>query len=323
MKIKINCIGDSVTEGMRMEGHHTAEYGKHTYPAWLNTILTDQGYEVEINNYGHGGERIAEVAVRCGAMPCFTTEDIILLDNQEVSLGVREKENGKIFNTKLKIFSSADGKDDLFVYFTQMSHDTNPVIIDGVACEMQVKNENENVIKKLNNDGEATFIPKGSLLFTANKKNSDINIFYIGINDGANLTLEKYINILSECGKVNGGKYIILGSTHPLFEVWKDVQGQNKYEVYKRACYKAFGYHFIDMYDEFSRNGVGIALQCKMFLDKTPEELNVMREKLSKHIIPKEFIYDGVTDNDPHLSKEGYRVVAELIIHRMKLLHYI
>ena len=37
--ITIQCYGDSVTEGMMMEGHHTAEYGKKSFPAHTNTIL--------------------------------------------------------------------------------------------------------------------------------------------------------------------------------------------------------------------------------------------------------------------------------------------
>ena len=37
-KIIINCVGDSVTEGMATEGHHTSEYGKSPYPARLSTL---------------------------------------------------------------------------------------------------------------------------------------------------------------------------------------------------------------------------------------------------------------------------------------------
>ena len=62
-KIIINCIGDSVTEGMAMVGHHSAEYGKDSYPAQLYTMLVDNGYNVKVNNYGHGGEKVAEIGV--------------------------------------------------------------------------------------------------------------------------------------------------------------------------------------------------------------------------------------------------------------------
>ena len=41
--ITINCFGDSVTEGMTMDGHHTADYGKKPFPAQLYTMLRDEG----------------------------------------------------------------------------------------------------------------------------------------------------------------------------------------------------------------------------------------------------------------------------------------
>ena len=43
-KIVINCVGDSVTEGMSMVGHHTSDYGKASYPARLYTILKDNNF---------------------------------------------------------------------------------------------------------------------------------------------------------------------------------------------------------------------------------------------------------------------------------------
>ncbi len=327
-KLIINCVGDSVTEGMTMDGHHTAEYGKHPYPAQLFTILTDCGYDVEVNNYGHGGEKVAEIAARCGGAACYLTEDIVVPgDGSVVSLGVQHRaEDGRALDTKLKLYCDGDASDDPFVFFTQMSHDTNPVLIDGNYYEMSVQNENENVIRKKEPDGKDTLIPKGSVLFTANNRCPDVSVFYGGINDNASLTLERFKSIFTKCALASGGKYIVLGSTHPLWEKWSDIKGETneeKYEYYKRECRKTFGVHFIDLYDEFSRKGVDIALSAGCFADLSEEQICVMREKLSKHIIPAEFTYNGENDNDVHLSKEGYRVVAELIFERMRLLSYI
>ena len=45
--------------------------------------------------------------------------------------------------------------EDICVYFTQMSHDTNPVTIDGTQYIMSVKDDNENLIEKRVADGNA------------------------------------------------------------------------------------------------------------------------------------------------------------------------
>ena len=325
-KIIINCVGDSVTEGMATEGHHTSEYGKSPYPARLYTLLKDNGYDVEVNNYGHGGECFPDIVARIGGIAAVISQDLIVPDNIPVSLGRRSREKGKNLETKLKLCYADESGEDLCVYFTQMSHDTNPVTIDGKQYIMSVKDDNENLIEKAVPDGEETIIPAGSLLFTANKRTPDVNIFYGGINDGESFTLKKFIDFTKKCGEVNGGRYIVLGSTHPIFERWSDVAGttnEEKYKNYRRACVENFGIHFIDLYDEFSRHGVDMVLEAGYLRDKTAEDIKSIREKLKNHIIPKEFTYNKESENDVHLSQEGYHVIAKLIFERLKLLGYI
>lgn len=325
-KIVINCVGDSVTEGMATDGHHTAEYGKSPYPARLYTILQDNGYNVEVNNYGHGGECFPDIVARIGGIAAVISEDLTVSDNTPVSLGRRIRENGKNLKTRLKLCYTDESGEGLCVYFTQMSHDTNPVTIDGKQYIMSVKDDNENVIEKAAPDGKETLIPAGSILFTANKRTPDVNIFYGGINDGESFTLKKFIGFTKKCADVNGGRYIVLGCTHPIFEKWGDVSGETteeKYMTYRRACLENFGIHFIDLYDEFARHGIDMALESGYFKDKTAEELGGMREKLANHIVPKEFIFNKKDENDVHLSEEGYQVIAMLIFERLKLLGYI
>ena len=326
-KIVINCVGDSITEGMGMRGHHFSDYGAATYPARLYTILKDNGYgNVEVNNYGHGGECYAEIVARAGGVAAVITEDLTVPDNMRVSLGVRERENGKTLNTKLKLCYADENGEDICVYFTQMSHDTNPVIIDGMKYIMDVENDNENVIKKMYTDHKDTYIPAGSVLFTANKRDPDVNIIFGGANDGASMTLKKFIELTKKCASVNGGKYIVLGSTHAIFKNWADVPGdsvEEKYRYYRRACIESFGIHFIDLYDEFSRHGLDIALEAGYFKDLSGDEKNIIREKLSNHIMPAEFVYDKKSENNVHLCEEGYHVIAALVFERLKLLGYL
>ncbi len=326
-KTRIHCYGDSVTEGMNMLGHHTAAYGMDSYPAQLYTILTDAGYNVEVKNYGHGGERIEEVAVRCGGVACYTTEDILVpRDRGCVSLGKRCVDDAqRVSGTKLKIFSGKTQSEDLHIFFTQMSHDTNPVIINGRRYEMQVLGENENVISQQEPNLMPDLIPKGSLLITANEKNADVNIFYAGINNWQNLTLQSYIALMQKCAAANGGRYLILGATHAIWEQWPDLEGSStqRYDTYRRACYRAFGIHFVDLYEEFSRHGLDIALQSGCFADKNTEEQRAMREKMKDHRIPAEFSYDGKSENNVHLSKEGYCVIARLVYQRLLQLSYL
>lgn len=324
--ITISCTGDSVTEGMSLNGAHYARYGESPYPARLTTLLQDNGYtNVKVTNQGHGGERIADVVARLGGLPCITTENITIpADNSPVGLGEMTKTLGVLGGTKLVIPYGEDETEYPHVYFTQTSHDTNPITIDGVKYNLTVSN-NQNFIAKVDNDGKETVIPKGSYLFTNDNRNPSVNIIYAGINDGSALTFRRWLDNLKSCAEVNGGKYVILGATHPLFNNWSDLTGTDdeKYSAYRKMCDKEFGVHFIDLYDEFSRHALDYALSAGYYSDKTADELNEMRQKFENHIIPKEMCYDGVTENNVHLSEEGYHVIAMLIFERLKLLNYI
>lgn len=325
-RLTINCIGDSVTEGMSLTGAHYARYGESPYPARLQTLLTDNGYTyVTVNNYGHGGERTADIAARLGGLACFISEDIVIpADNQKVSLGTMVKENGHVVGTKIKVpYPDANGE-DYCVYITQTSHDTNPVNIDGVEYTMTVSNGADWIAKTVA-DGKETTIPEGALFFTANDRSGTVNILYGGINDGAELTFVRWANMMEACGEVNGGKYIVLGCTHALFNNWADIEGDtlaDKFKYYHRKCTERFGPRFIDLYDEFARHGLDYAISAGYLQDESEEAIEEMRVKLSAHIIPGQFCYDG-NDGNVHLSEAGYHVVAMLVFERLKLLNYI
>lgn len=325
--ILINCTGDSVTEGMGLNGAHTANYGKSPYPARLYTLLVDNGYDnVRVNNYGHGGERIAEIAGRVGGVPIYVAENITIpASNDEVSLGTNTSPSGRVSGTKLKQLYSDSNGNDYEVYFTQTSHDTNPVYIDGIAYTMSI-HDDANWIKKATADDKETVIKANSLVYTNDNRLPNVNIMYAGINDGASLTLERFIDNMKSCGEINGGKYIVLGSTHALFNNWADVQGSTldqKYEYYRRKCFEAFGNHFIDLYKDFFEHALEYSLESGYFTDKSESELEQMENLLNQHIIPAEFSYNKSSQGNVHLSEEGYHVIAMLIFDKLKRLNYI
>ena len=55
-------------------------------------------------------------------------------------------------------------------------------------------------------------IPKGSLVFTAHKRCPDVSVLFAGLNDGGALTLQRWLDTMEACGKLNGGKYIVIGA---------------------------------------------------------------------------------------------------------------
>ena len=324
--ITIQCYGDSVTEGMMMEGHHTAEYGKKSFPAQLYTLLRDRGYDVSVTNCGHGGEDVSSIAARMGAIPCYLAKELTVpADGEWVSLGKRRRVDGRNYDTDLRICDADPAGEDYCVYLTQMSHDTNPVYFDGKPYEMKTADD-ANYIRKIEKDGKPGFIRSGAQVLTSNFRNADVNIIYIGINDGRSLTLARYLDVMKKCAAMNGGRYIMLGATHALFNNWSDVEGsstEEKYRVYKRACLEAFGTHFVDLYDEFSHRGLDLALEKGYFSDIDAARLDEMRSLLGLHILPAEFAYDKTSQGNVHLSEEGYYVIAELLFERMRQLGYL
>lgn len=323
--IVINCVGDSVTEGMGVDGDYTSAYGKAPYPARLYTILKDNGYDVSVNNYGHGGERIPDMAARIGAYPCVFLEDVTIpSDNTAVSLGTMVAVDGRVTGTKIAVpYADTDGN-DYCVFFTQTNQDTNPLYVENTELTLTIGN-NENYIKKRIADSKAMTIKAGEFLFTRDNRNPSVNVVMGGINDGASMTLKRYVDMMTACMNANGGKAVILGSTHLLCSTWSDVTGSSadeKWNTYHRACIEAFGNKFIDLYYEFPIRAVQIALDSGYWADKTTAQIQAIQAKLDAHIMPSELTVDGVEGN-VHLNEVGYHIIGTLVFERLKRLNYI
>ena len=312
---KICCIGDSLTEGYMMQGAHYANYGDATYPAQLTTLLWDNGYDYwTVENYGHGGETLADIVCRNGGFPICFTEDITI------------PANGNPVDITNKLYTPVKNSNGInyIIKLTALSHDTSPIYINGFSYTMTIT-DNHMYIAKTVNDNQTTTILKNTLMFANTFKNAHIYIVYGGVNDGASLTLANWIKFNKSMGNNNGGRYIVIGATRPLWNNWSDITGTDaeKYQKYVEKANEEFGVRFIDLYKDFFQNALPYALSAGYFSDKTAEELQSMRALLNQHIIPAEFSYDNAHQGDIHLNKAGYYVMAKLIYDRLIELNYI
>jgi len=319
----ISCWGDSITEGMYLDGNHSAEYGKAPYPAQLNTIMTDNGHEdFTVNNYGHGGECMPDVMARLGAVCAVFTEDVVVPgDGSTVTIGTHAETGGLRTDSKIQIpFKNKNGT-NYNVALTQLSHDTNPITINGNQFSMSISSQ---TIYLSQQSGSSITIPKGSLMFTADNRNSTIDIVYAGVNDAISLTLEIYLKFMAKVAEKNP-KYLCIGCQNALFQYWSDLTGTvaEKYEAYSAACTEQMGVHFVDLYQEFYTVAMKYALEGGYFSDKTAEELAAMETLLSQKTMPAEFSYDNAHEGNVHLNAAGYYVIARIIYNRLLALNYI
>lgn len=323
----IICTGDSVTEGMNMDGGGYAEYGKAPYPAQLYTMLVDNGYDFEVVNQGQGGETAPTMVARTGGMACRTHHDVNLpQDTSWVDFGntiTAESCNMQIPVKKL------DGVTDFGVYFTVLKPVTQPLFIDGNLYDCNVISQNSNFylqIRKQSADNKATKIPAGTIVLTHSSKSPYLNIVFGGYNGRRELNFEKWSTMMESCLTTSANKGFIIGCHIAIWEEWADITGSTadeKYADYRKKCYDKFGFRFIDLYDLWFRHALDYCLDAGYFSDKTQAELDAIAAKLEQHIVPAEFSYDGQHEGNVHLNREGYYVIAKLIFDRLKAIHYI
>jgi len=319
----ISCWGDSITEGMYLDGNHSAEYGKAPYPAQINTILTDKGYkDFTINNYGHGGECTPDIMARLGAVCALFTEDITVNgDGTPVAIGTHAESGGLRTDSKIQIPFKNKNNANYNVALTQLSHDTNPITINGNQFSMSISNQ---TIYISQNSGTAITIPKGSLMFTADNRDSTIDIVYCGVNDATSMTLEIYLKFMKKVAEKNPN-YLCIGCQNALFQYWSDLAGTvaEKYATYSEACTEQMGVHFVDLYQEFYPVAIKYAREGGYFSGKTAEELATMEDLLAQKTMPAEFSYDDAHQGNVHLNAAGYYVIARIIYNRLVALNLI
>lgn len=327
--LTINCFGDSTTDGAFVSGEHGAEYGKSTYPARLQTLLTDNEYDVQVVNSGVAGERTPDATIRVGGFPCILQEDVTIpADNTPQPLGTNlSSSRGRVFGTTIQIPLAGRDGTDFCVYFTATSVSRYPYInMDGLELVVTRGSESPypNYIAKKVNDNKATIIPKGSMLFTSNDRNDNVNIVMIGINDQYALRMSDWMTMMEKCMQASN-RCLIVSSWVPFFNAWYDMTGTTtaeKYAEFLREVNSKFGIYHVDMYALWYEHALEYALASGYLTDLTTEQKTAIQNKLDNHIIPAEFTYNN-TEGQAHLNEIGYQVVAMIIFDRLKRVSFI
>ena len=323
----IACYGDSITEGMGMTDIGTAVYGGDCYPSHLLTMLTDANINARVFNYGHSGERSTEICARVGGRICgYLGEDVTIPSNNAAqSLGVAIVTNYKV--TGSKIYSTgknADGSTAQLL-FTKLDHDTRPLMVGDRLCNIDKASQDGGTIQTINlatAAGEDVTIPALSVLTTGNsKRNADVAIVYMGVNDGTNLTLDEWID---RCNSIieRNPKTLILGATNQNWTFWTGMTGTNaeKRATYLNACLANFGSYYLDLYDILTtKRGIDIALAGGYLSDRTAEQISADNTAIANRQTPPSLTIDG-TAGEVHLNSIGYYVLAKVVYDKINQL---
>ena len=320
----IACYGDSVTEGMGMSDIGTATYGGDTYPSQLFTLLSDNGFNIDVKNYGHSGERSTEVCARVGGRICgYLGEDVTIPSNNAgTSLGVAVVSNYKVTGSKLySTGKNADGTTAQLL-FTKLGHDTRPLMIGDYLCNIYQAQQEGGMLQTINfvtPQGKEVTIPALSVLTTGNsKRNPDICVVYMGINDGTNLTLTEWID---RCKSVieRNPKTLILGSTNHNWTFWTGMTGTDaeKRATYLNACLANFGSYYLDLYDILTtEKGINIAVSAGKLSGRTEEQITADNNAIANRQTPPSLTLEG-TAGEVHLNSIGYYVLAKSVYDKL------
>ena len=339
---KIVCTGDSVTEGSHLDDAGSSNYGSPSYPAQLNTMLKDAGYDrYAVINQGNGGEELPDMVMRTCGMMNFLTQNITLSNSEDhwddwVDIGsywARNTDNRKIA-IPYKDLNDVDYK----VCLLHAYGETSPVFIDGNYYNFRTRGSSVtgeegltyDEIQKVSRDNKVTLIPAGTSIITGTSKAPFISIIMGGHNRADYLNFEKWAEMSESCLKT-GNIGLVIGYHKPIWNVWTDLAGNNttdegraeRYADYHRKSIERFGVNFIDLWDEFYRHAMDYCIDVGFFSNLSAARIAEMREDLANHILPVEFSYDGAHQGDVHLSKEGYYVIAKLIFDKLVALKYI
>ena len=313
--ITIRCAGDSVTGGVGTPDNHQAVLGGSSYPSILYTLLVNNGVNAVVENAGHGGEKTSAIVARLGGAELEINEDLIF-DSEGCAGPIDDKITATFSNTTVYPIT-----------FTSTDTDVNPVIINGISYEARKKkvDDQKKVFLYKDKSDATTVIKAGSKVKLSGAGRNSVNIIFAGINDAGSFSIDDYVAMLKAGAKVNGGQYIIVGPHRSFFDKASFVSGADKnerYANYKLRMQSEFGDHFLDLYTDWYGNALPVARSNGIFTDLSDDDLNRIQDKLNNRIIPSEFTYNG-SENNVHLNRAGYTVIAHLVYNKMVSLGYI
>lgn len=313
--LTIKCVGDSVTEGMAMPDAHQAVLDGSTYPSILYTMLKNNGKEVKVENAGHGGEDTATILARVGGIPLYVNEDL------------KFNGSGKVESIDKKLTAVFSDTIQLPISFKYTGTDVNPILINGNKYKASLE-ENNKVWKTAlyRGEGDSTsVIPAGTPAQLGGSTGNAVTIIFAGINDSADINIDKYVEMLKAGANACGGNYIILGPHQKIYDKANFVSGKTSEERrinYRNRMTAEFGNRFVDLNNDWCARALTVATQNGFFANSSADQLAAIQKKLNNRDIPAEFTYNNKAYN-VHLNKAGYTVIAQIVYEKLVELGYV
>lgn len=311
----INCIGDSVTEGMNMAAQGFATYHGDNYPSHLLKLLYDSDKDFAVNNYGASGEDTIAVCARAGGRGSS-----FFKVNQTFPAA------SSTFDITNILFSNFKNNDNyLPVNLSKGSYISEYMWISGHRFNV-AKSGNSTFILKV--DGENTDILLAgndpiTIGSTFYQRDADITIVYMGINDTV-ISMEQWIDRIRSIQEL-GSHVLVIGASSAIWTKFNDLSGDSsqKYYLYNAKCREAFGNTFLNLFRFMcTQAGIDIALAGGYLAGRTPEQIAADEAAINSGLTPPSLTLDGTAGN-VHFNDAGYYVMAKLIFDKLNQLHWI
>ena len=312
----INCLGDSVTEGMSMPDQTFANYYGSTYPSHLLKLLYDNGYDYFVNNYGVSGESSIEVCARVGGRGSAYFEQNTVFPGAATLLDL----------TGILYSSFKDENNQQYVVdFQRGGYRSEYVWIENLCYELAISG-GVAYLKKIDVELSDVTIPRNKSFIVGDayyNRNPNITIVYMGINDN-DISMTQWIDRINSIKEVNGGHVLVIGSTSHWWTKFTDVRDTAyPYEEYYNRARETFGNTFVDLeYYMNTQRGIDIAIDAGYLSGRTPADIAADNAAIAAGNTPPSLTVDGTAGN-VHFNDAGYYVMAKIIFDRLVHLHWL
>lgn len=268
----INCWGDSLTMGAG------AKIGETDYPTVLKTMIKDY----KVNNYGVGGQRAEQIALRMSAIPAYVKPFTVPTITRSTDIPIKLYSTGGY---------NADFGDSTFAVGTG----TNNARIGDFEGPLVVNSEKQLCFRVFWNSKEKSYSRPIRIYPASLEKRNEIAIIWVGTNN-INDTVEHIIDVQKlMVSTVTSNKYIIVGLTAKTY--FEDIAN------YNRKMYQTFGEHFVDVRKYILEYGLSDAGITATDNDK---------QAIQSGEMPPSLIYQG-DGYGVHFLPAGYKIVAAQI----------